>query len=148
MRAASLLKTVLAGVVLASSLVLAGCGDDDPPTTPTDEPTVTTVTFASNLALKGSSTRSFVTTRTGVVSVTLTHVNNGTTLRVGLGVGIPLGDGSGCVLSRSVETVAGNAAQLELSVDAGSYCVQIYDPGTLTTVVPFSINLVYPTGTT
>jgi hypothetical protein len=82
------------------------------------------------------------------VSVTLTHVNNGTTLRVGLGVGIPLGDGSGCVLSRSVETVAGNAAQLELSVDAGSYCVQIYDPGTLTTVVPFSINLVYPTGTT
>jgi hypothetical protein len=54
MRAASLLKTVLAGVVLASSLVLAGCGDDDPPTTPTDEPTVTTVTFASNLALTAS----------------------------------------------------------------------------------------------
>lgn len=143
MRSASVLKTVLAAVVLASSLTLAGC-DDDPPTTPTETPTTTTITFASNLAVGGASTRSFAVTRTGTVSVTLVNAGNSTTLRVGLGVGIPLGDGSGCVLSRSVETVAGTTAQLELTVDTGTYCVQIYDPGTLTAVVPFSISLVYP----
>ena len=143
MRSASVLKTVLAAVVLASSLTLAGC-DDDPPTTPTETPTTTTITFTSNLAVGGASTRSFAVTRTGTVSVTLVNAGNSSTLKVGLGVGIPLGDGSGCVLSRSVETVAGTTAQLELTVDTGTYCVQIYDPGTLTAVVPFSISLVYP----
>ena len=144
MKPALLLRTALAAFVVASSLTLAGCGDDDPPTTPTPTPTTTTVTFASNLAMGGASTRSFDVTRAGTVSVTLIHVNNLLTLKVGLGVGIPFADGTGCVLSRSVETVAGNTAQLELNVDAGKYCLQIYDPGTLTGVVPFSINLVYP----
>jgi hypothetical protein len=143
MRAASFLKTTLAAVVLASSLAIAGC-DDDAPTTPTPDPTTATVTFTSNLALGGSSTRSFEVTRAGNVSVTLVSVGGSSTLSVGLGLGIPLADGSGCVLSRSVETVAGTTAQLELAVDIGKYCVQIYDPGTLTSVVAFSINLIYP----
>lgn len=143
MRSASVLKTVLAAVALASSLTLAGCGDDAP-TAPTEPPTTTTITFASNLAVGGASTRSFAVTRTGAVSVTLVDADNSTTLKVGLGVGIPLADGSGCVLSRSVETVPGTTAQLELTVDPDTYCVQIYDPGTLTGVVPFSISLVFP----
>jgi hypothetical protein len=143
MKPAFVRRTSLAAVLLASTLALAGC-DEDPPTTPTPDPTTTTVTFASNLAAGGSSTRSFDVTRAGVVSVTLLMVNNSTTLKAGIGVGIPLSDGSGCVLSRSVETVAGTTAQLELSVDTGKYCLQIYDPGTISGVVPFRINLVYP----
>ena len=143
MKPAPALRTLLAALVLASSLTVAGC-EDDPPTTPTPDPTTTTVTFASNLAMGGSSTRSFEVTRAGTVSVTLVSVGGSTTLKVGLGVGIPLADGSGCVLSRSVETASGNTAQLELNVDIGKYCLQIYDPGTLTSVVAFSINLVYP----
>lgn len=144
MKPALIRRISVAAVVLASTLSLAGC-DDDPPTAPAPTPTTTTVTFASNLAVGGSSSRSFEVTRAGVVSVTLTNVGNSTTVKAGLGVGIPLSDGSGCVLSRSVETTAGNTAQLELAVDVGKYCVQIYDSGTLTGVVPFSINLVYPT---
>ena len=143
MTSAFVRSATLTALVLAASLPLAGCGDD-PPTTPTPTPTTTTVTFASNLAMGGSSTRSFEVTRGGVVSVTLISVGGSTTLKVGIGVGIPLADGSGCVLSRSVETVSGTTAQLELNVDIGKYCLQIYDPGTLTGVVPFSINLVYP----
>ena len=136
-------RTISAALVLASSLTVAGC-NEDPPTTPTPDPTTTTVVFSSNLAVGGSSTRSFDVTRNGVVSVTLVGVGNSTTLKVGLGLGIPFADGTGCVLSRSVETVAGNTAQLELAVDSGKYCLQIYDPGTLTGVVAFSINLIYP----
>ena len=134
----------MAALVLASSLTLVGCGDDTPTTPTTTTPTTTTVVFASNLAMGGSSTRSFDVTRAGVVSVTLVAVGNSNTLKAGIGVGIPLSDGSGCVLSRSVETIAGTTAQLELAVDIGKYCVQIYDPGTLTGVVSFSINLVFP----
>ena len=143
MNSARFLRTTIGALVLASSLTLAGC-DDDPPTTPTPTPTTSSVTFASNLAMGGSSSRSFEVTRAGTVSATLTAVGNSTTLKVGLGVGIPLADGTGCVLSRSVETVPGTTAQLELNVDIGKYCLQIYDPGTLTGVVAFSINLVFP----
>ena len=143
LRRVNAFRTTLAAIVLASSLTLAGC-DDDPPTDPTPTPTTTTVVFSSNLAMGGSSTRSFEVTRAGIVSATLTGVGNSDTLKVGLGIGIPLADGTGCVLSRSVETVAGTTAQLELDVDTGKYCLQIYDPGTLTGVVAFSINLVYP----
>ncbi len=137
------LRTSLAAIVLASSLTLAGCGDD-PATTPTPTPTTTTVVFSSNLAMGGSTSRSFDVTRAGTVSATLVAVGGSTTLKVGLGVGIPLSDGTGCVLSRSVETVPGTTAQLELNVDIGKYCVQIYDPGTLTSVAAFTINLIYP----
>jgi len=143
MTPALVLRTALAAFVLASSLTIAGC-DEDTPTTPTVEPTTTTVTFASTLAPGGSSTRSFEVTRAGTVSATLVAVGGSTTLKVGLGVGIPLADGSGCVLSRSVDTVSGTTAQLELAVDTGKYCLQIYDLGTLTGAVSFSINLVFP----
>lgn len=143
MKPAFVLRTVLATLVLASSVTFAGC-DKDTPTTPTTTPTTTTVTFASTLAAGGASSRSFEVTRAGVVSATLLSVGNSTTLKVGLGIGIPLADGSGCVLSRSVETVSGTTSQLELNVDSGKYCLQIYDPGTLTGVVAFTINLVFP----
>jgi len=137
------MKTMLTAVLLASTLSLAGCGDDSP-NSPTETPTTATVVFSSNLAVMGASSRSFEVTRAGNVSVTLVSVSGSTTLKVGLGLGIPMTDGSGCVLSRSVETVAGTVAQLDLSVDVGDYCVQIYDPGTLVGTVGFTINLIYP----
>ena len=139
----SALRTVVAALMLASSLTLAGC-DDDPPTTPEPTPTTKTIVFSSNLAVGGASSRSFEVTRAGTVSATLVAVANSLTIKVGLGVGIPLADGSGCVLSRSVETLPGTTAQLELNVGICKYCLQIYYPGTLTSVAAFTINLIYP----
>lgn len=133
---------VLVGVLL-TSMSAAGCDDDETPTV-TTPPTTASVTWSTALATGGASSRSFKTTRRGTVSITLQTIGGSTTLRAGLGVGIPLGDGTGCVLSRSVETTAGSTAQLELTVDAGEYCVQVYDPGTLTQPVSFTVLLVYP----
>jgi hypothetical protein len=137
-------KPVLLCGVLTVALAGAGCDDDD--NTPTTPPAATTasVTWTTALATDGASSRSFRTTRTGTVSVTLQTLGGSTTLRAGLGVGIPLADGSGCVLSRSVETVAGTTAQLELDVDPGDYCVQVYDLGDLTAPTPFTVILAYP----
>lgn len=131
-------------VLLVSAFTLAACGDDET-TTPTEPaPTTQSVTWSTSLALSGQTSRSFRTTRTGSVSITLQSLAGSTTMRAGLGVGIPLADGSGCVLSRSVETTAGATAQLELSIDPGDYCVQVYDLGELTQPVSFTVLLVYP----
>ncbi len=140
-------KSLALVFVLLTAVTAAGCDEDTPTTTPTPD-TTTSVTWSTNLSNGGQTSRSFTTTRNGTVSITLQSLAGSTTLRAGLGVGIPLGDGTGCVLSRSVEATAGATAQLELAVDAGSYCVQIYDPGTLTQPVGFTILLVYPIAAT
>lgn len=144
MRSALHTKSLALVLALFPVLLVAGCGSDETPTTSTPR-TTASVTWSTTLANGGASSRSFKTTRNGTVSVTLQSLGGTTaSLRVGLGLGIPLGDGSGCVLSRSVEATASATAQLELAVDAGSYCVQVYDPGTLTQPVGFTILLVYP----
>lgn len=143
MRSATHSTSLALALVLLSAFTIAACGEDETPTTPTPR-TTETVTWSTNLANGGATSRSFKTTRSGTVSITLQSFAGSTTLRAGLGVGIPLGDGTGCVLSRSVESTAGATAQLELAVDAGNYCVQVYDPGTLTQPVGFTIVLVYP----
>jgi outer membrane lipoprotein SlyB len=143
MRSALHLKSLVLGLALLTTVAVAGCSDEETPTTPTTR-TVEQVSWSTNVATGGATSRSFRTTRNGTVSITLQSVGGSTTQAVGLGVGIPLGDGTGCVLSRSVETVAGATAQLELSVDAGSYCVQVYDLGTLTQPTGFTLLLVYP----
>lgn len=143
MRSALHLKPLVLALALLTTVTVAGCSDDETPTTPATR-NVEQVTWSTNLATGGATSRSFKTTRNGTVSITLQSVGGSTTQAVGLGVGIPLGDGTGCVLSRSVETTSGSTAQLELSVDAGSYCVQVYDLGTLTQPVGFTLLLVYP----
>ena len=143
MRLVTRTKSLALALVVLSAFTGAACSEDETPTTPTPR-TTESVTWSTNLANGGATSRSFKTTRNGTVSITLQSLAGSTTLRAGLGVGIPLGDGTGCVLSRSVEATAGATAQLELAVDAGSYCVQVYDPGTLTQPVGFTILLVYP----
>jgi len=144
MRAVLHLKSVALAALLLSTVATAGCGKDDPPPTTPAPPTTQSVTWSTSLATGGASSRSFRTTRKGTVSVTLQSLAGSTTMRAGLGVGIPLGDGSGCVLSRSVETTAGATAQIELDIDAGNYCMQVYDIGGLTQPVSFTVQLVYP----
>lgn len=144
MRAVLHLKSFVLVALLLSAVAAAGCGDDDPPPTTPAPPTTQSVTWSTSLATGGASSRSFRSTRNGTVSVTLQALAGSTTIRAGLGVGIPLGDGSGCVLSRSVETTAGATAQIELDVDAGNYCMQVYDLGELTQPASFTVLLVYP----
>lgn len=148
MNAVLRLKSLALVAVLLSAVATGACSEDEtPPTTPAPDTTVS-INWSTNLATGGASSRSFRTTRTGTVSITLQSMGAPADTKVGLGVGIPLGDGTGCVLSRSVETIAGSTAQLELDVDAGSYCLQVYDPGTLTQPVNFTVLLVYPIATT
>jgi hypothetical protein len=144
MRLATRSSSLALVLVLLSAFSAVACGDDAPPPTTPVPDTTASVTWSTTIANGGATSRSFRTTRNGTVSINLQSFGGSTTLKAGLGVGIPLGDGTGCVLSRSVEATAGATAQLELAVDAGSYCVQVYDPGTLTQPVGFTILLVYP----
>ena len=58
--------------------------------------------------------------------------------------GIPQSDGAGCYLTQTVQAGASSAPQLTVPVEAGTYCVRLYDPGALTSPVAFSVTIVRP----
>jgi len=137
---------VIAALAL-TMLPLAGCDngpstvdDTTTPTSPTTSPV--TETFSSQLFVGGSASRSFTAAKAGNATVTLTSAGTSTT-KVGFGIGVPDVTGSGCVFTRSSETAAAGTS-FSLPVDAGTYCVRVYDIGTLTTNITFSVTIIRP----
>ena len=63
---------------------------------------------------------------------------------VGLGIGVPTTGLAKCALSSSIRTASGATPQISTSVDAGQYCVTVFDLGTLRDPIDFSVTLVYP----
>jgi hypothetical protein len=132
--------------LLLAVLALAATGCDDATTTATS-PTVTspvTETFNGQFIPGGTASRAFTAASSGTVSITLTQVGPPADAVVGLGVGIPQSSGTGCLLTQVVQTGASSSPQLTVSVDAGSYCVRLYDTGTLTAPIAFNVTIVRP----
>jgi hypothetical protein len=137
----------LAALLAAGSWIAAGCSNDttaSSTTTPTPTATSpTTSTFASLLTVGGSASRTFTASAAGTVTVTLTNAAGPFNI-VGLGIGIPNGGVSRCTLSTALNTTAGSTAQIAARVDAGTYCVAVYDVGTLPAAIDFSVTIVFP----
>src|SRR2546430_12912044 len=93
--------------IIASALaavLLAGCGSSstNSTTAPSTPAGPITESFASVLAAGGGSSRTFVATQAGAVTVGLTDANPD--IKVGLGVGIPNVLGTICSLTYSLTT--------------------------------------------
>jgi hypothetical protein len=134
-------------VVLSAALAMSGCADPVAPTTPVPATPTITDTFSDTLLVLGSNTHQFTVATVGGVKVSLTSVQPGAA--VGLGVGTP-SLGSCSVIDR-VSTVAGQAAQLSGTATVpGSYCVVIFDlvdptsgVGSLVEPVAYTINVLH-----
>jgi hypothetical protein len=122
------------------ALLAAGCGDDKTPTTPSNTSSPMSETWSSVVAPGGQSSRSFTVNSSGTITVTLTAA--GTTL--GLGVGLPRTTGGGCRLGVTVNASAGTTPQISTNADAGQYCVEVYDLGTITDPVGFALKIDHP----
>lgn len=139
---------VPAGALIATLLLpLAACDngpattDDSTPTSPTTSPV--TETFSTQLFVGGTSSRSFTAVKAGTATVTLTNAGGSSSLKLGFGIGVPDTLGSGCLFTRSSEdAVVGTS--YTLPVDAGTYCVRVYDIGQLTSNITFTITITRP----
>ena len=125
-------------------MLACGCGDGEMLTAPTATATSpTTVTYVQLLSPGGAASRSFVATQAGTVSLTLQSAE----LPMGLGVGAPLANGAGCRASTSVVTSQGDAPQVTITVEAGTYCMVVFDvtsPGSRAHQLPVTVVLVHP----
>jgi hypothetical protein len=99
--------------------------------------------FASSLAIQGASSRTFTATQSGAVNLTLQSLGAGAST-VGLGLGIPRVDGTGCLLTQSIMASPGSSPQLSAQVAAGKYCAKIFDTGSLSRPVTFVLQIVRP----
>ena len=136
------MRITFALLVCGMAAGLSSCSKT--PTAPTTTiATPATETFSSVLAAKGTASRGFSTHNRGAVSVTVTSLTPAGTV-VGIGVGIPRSSGIGCNLTAAANTTAGATAQLSLTAEVGDYCAEIFDPGTLTDTVAFTVTVTHP----
>ena len=102
-----------------------------------------TETFASTITPGGASSRTFEASAAGIVQLTFASLTPNTG-EMGFGLGLLAVDGSGCKLAHIVRTVAGPAPQISMRVDAGDYCVGLFDVGNITAHQAFSVKIDHP----
>lgn len=110
--------------------------------TPSEETSSGTITYASSVVPGGSTSRSFGASVDGVATITLDSYLPASVTGLGLAVGIQRNDGSGCEITAAV--IATPGTQFSMPVDAGKYCLKIFDPGTLTDSAAFSLRILHP----
>ena len=117
-------------------------------TSPTDYTIVSPVTelFTGTLDPKGSTFYSFVIGNPDPVRVTLASVTDATTgaavtSTVRLGFGVP--DGTTCATTFSTTTASSLAAQYLSVASAGTFCVIVSDPGTVTKSLNFAVRIIH-----
>lgn len=99
-----------------------------------------TETFSSNLYPGGAINRTFAVSATGPIRVTLSGVSPASGLGVGLGV---TSNAVNCYLHTAVVSTPGSSAELNATGDPDSYCVRVFDPGTLAQRVVFQIQIAH-----
>jgi hypothetical protein len=134
---------LLCGLCLLCGLGSAACGKDDASTT---APTTTTKTetFSGTVQVRGSAMNTFSVTTAGQVTANLTAAGPPATVPVGLGIGTPADAVCGVLPGASVVTPAGSSIQLAGILTPGSYCVTVYDVGSQTGAITYSVTVVHP----
>jgi len=131
LRAAPALCALVVGLLAA-----VACDDASTATSPTTTSPVTE-TFVGQVSVGGAASA-------GTAAITLTQIGPPADVTVGLGVGIPQSGGAGCYLTQTVQAGASSAPQLTVAVEAGTYCVRLFDTGALTSPVAFNVTIVRP----
>jgi hypothetical protein len=135
------MKRTFAALILV--VFAAGCGSSSSDSTPTG-PTanVTTENFTGNVDPGGKTFSQFnVALSGGQVNVTLTSAGPPSTIYMGLGVGSFADPNCTLLTNGSVVTQAGTTAQLSGTLNAGSYCVMVYDAGNQVSTVSYAVTV-------
>ncbi|MCC7186856.1 MAG: hypothetical protein IT185_11480 [Acidobacteria bacterium] len=140
---------LFSALIAAMALVSSACNTTTAPdiensaVTPAE---MVTVTFAGTLEPKDNQFYSVLVGQEGAISVTLAALQapGGAALTTPVGIGIGVPKGTGCVRTSSLVTPPGLSAQLTVILNPGTYCIAVYDSGTLASAVNFATRIRYP----
>lgn len=136
----------LSGALIAAALT-ASCSDGvDTGTSPTTV-TFATEQFSAVIDPGGRRFYSFTLDTGGPVVVTLasvTHADAGAPLVAPLRIGVGRPQGTECPPATTVVVPAGLQSQLTHLAADGIHCIDVADPGTLTTPARFAVRFTHP----
>jgi hypothetical protein len=113
-------------------------------TLPPSPAPVTTETFGGTVAVGGTNFHSFaVALSNGLLTVTLTAAGPPSNISMGLALGTPSNGTCTQLTNATVRTPAGSTPQLGGTVNAGPYCVVIFDVGNQTSPVTYSLTVTH-----
>jgi hypothetical protein len=129
--------------LMCCAAVVACHSSTTTPTTTTPAPTLTTTTFTGTVGVRSSDTNTFTVSQTGEVDVTLTSTTPASST---MGLGLGTGSASSCSLLPGGSTSAqpGSSPQLTGKLTPGSVCVQVYDLGSDTGPVTYTLTVSHP----
>jgi hypothetical protein len=128
------------------AVLAAACGQDST-VSPSSSVVAAPQFFTGTIPVGGSRFYSVTLTRAGTVELTLISVSldaRVSTLGTAMGLGSGVPNGPDCELTRSVNTVPGLTAQLKTAMGAGTFCVKVFDIGSLTTPVNVAVRIIRP----
>jgi hypothetical protein len=143
-----MLRGISRGVLLAALAAAAACGDTTTPTAPA--PTIITETYSGTLIRASASTFSFTTLTGGAVVATLTALGPevpDTTKQVGFSLGTFITATRTCTVIMDNLVATQSFAFNAQTSSIGTYCVRIYDNGTMTATdgpYTFTITVSHP----
>jgi hypothetical protein len=110
--------------------------------TPTEDRNAGEIPYTSSVLAGGTTSRSFPAAFDGMATVTMDSIAPATVPNLGLALGFQRNDGSGCTVTFAY--IAPPGFSTSVPVDAGKYCVKVFDPGTLTNTTAFSVKISHP----
>lgn len=142
-----MMTTRLAGAIVCA-LIATGCGDEAVDTVTSPEVvTFSTAQFSNVIGPGGRRFYAFTLTTSGPVTVTLASVTNaetGAPLTIPLRVGVGRPQGTECPPASVVTVPAALQSQVTHLAGDGIYCIDVADPGTVTTAVRFAVRFTHP----
>lgn len=139
---------ILRLLIVPVATLAFGCSGsiNDIPTTPTPVPV--TETFTGTLNINGAATHNVFTSATGIVTASITVLGDGDAVPAPAKVGFSIGTlgalGTCTVVIHNDNAVVTTQLSGTVSTLAGSLCVRIYDVGSLTRSVPYTITVSHP----
>ena len=147
------MKVLSRSVVVALILLTAACAQSDSSTS-TTEPSTTAPpsaveAFSGTLQPAGTNLHTFTVKETGYVEITLIGVvpqlgaGPSAPITLGLGIGTPDTFTGTCLVLYKVNAQAGTAAQIIGTATAGPDCLTVFDVGTLSQPVIYTVTVAH-----
>jgi hypothetical protein len=148
----NMMKVLSRFLVAALVSLASACGQSDTSTSPTGPSTTAPPSaveaFSGTLQPAGTNLHAFTVKETGYVEITLIGVvpqlaaGPSAPIIVGLGIGTPSGTGT-CMVLYQVNAQAGSAAQIVGTATAGPDCLTVFDVGTLSQPVIYTVTVAH-----
>ena len=135
-----MLRGIVRGIVLAALAASVGACDSETTTPPAPTPIIISETYSGTLIPASAGTFTFTTLTGGAVISTLTKVGPDNTKTVGFSLGT-YGGGVCTVILDNAAAIEGFLFTAATS-SIGTYCVRIYDNGSVTTDnIPYTFTI-------